>query len=399
MKYSLISADSHVNEHPTLWQDRLPAKFKARGPRTVSGPNGGDGWVLDEAGDAHLGPIMLGPTAVVYRSTKRYDRAQFRKRFEEYRDGYNRPVTYDDILPGSFDPAARLNEMAEDGVTAEVLYNSVLIWARIKTLKDEKLKLACFQAYNDWMAEFQAHCPERLIGIGLVPSTGIEDAIAETKRCVDELKLKTVMLESWPNGSLFDPSPADDQFWGYAADAGIPVDVHIGYAIPSTLGRPQAESNGVREARSQTDPSARSRFIGVMSSMIRNGVFERFPKLKFVGAEVNAGWVPDYLERFDTLFKVAPHSGPEKLSLLPSDYFRRNVHVTFLPDYVGVKSRHMIGLENMMWSSDFPHSVSNWPIDGEIARDQMIKGAVPEDEADKLLWKNCADLYHIPYEA
>jgi predicted TIM-barrel fold metal-dependent hydrolase len=130
--------------------------------------------------------------------------------------------------------------------------------------------------------------------------------------------------------------------------------------------------------------------------LILDGVFERFPRLKFVGAEVNCGWVPDFLRNLDMAFRHGAYP-QAKLSMLPGDYFRRNVFLTFLPDYFGVRMRGEM-LENIMWSSDFPHSVSNWPIDGELGYDQMKQNDVPVEEAERLLWKNAADLYGIEYQ-
>lgn len=408
MRYQLISADSHINEHPDLWQVRLPEKFKSRGPRTVDTSNGGQGFTMEGLDpDPVKNGLALGPTALVHRATKRYDRAEFRRRFEEYDFGYGaKGVRYDDILPGSFDPKARLGEQDEDGVDGEVLYSNPLIWVAIKGLEDSELKLACFQAYNDWIAEFNGYAPDRLFGHGVIPSTGIDDALAETRRCVEVLGLRGMNMESYPNGSLDEPSPEDDRFWAYAEEAGVAVGVHIGFSFApkgiQDLGKKEKMAAGAaawtleRPAPVDELPSEKGSFTGILQRLILTGVFERFPRLKFVGAEVNCGWIPNYLEEFDRAFRYGMHPDAG-LTLLPSEYFRRNVFVTFLPDYFGVRRRHEM-LDNIMWSSDFPHAVSNWPIDGEIAHDQIAKNDVPAEEADKLLWRNCADTYGIPYD-
>jgi predicted TIM-barrel fold metal-dependent hydrolase len=411
MRYELISADSHINEHPDLWQIHLPEKFKSRGPRTVDSSNGGQGFTLEGQSDDPLeSGLALGATAVVYRSTKRYDRANFRRRFEEYNLGYGKKgVRYEDILAGSFDPAARIAEQKEDGVDAEVLYNNPLIWAAIKELADNELKLACFQAYNDWIAEYNSYAPDRLLGGGLVPDTGIDDAVAETRRCVEVLGLKSVTMESYPNGSPEEPSSEDDRLWAYVEEAGIPIGVHIGFSFSHKEIRQAQEKGRVKsgmlsgmspDERPQpgAEPASwKGRFSGVLRRLLLAGVFERHPRLKFIGAEVNCGWIPNYLRELDTRFRYGLYPDA-KLDLLPSEYFHRNVFVTFLPDYFGVRARHDM-LENIMWSSDFPHSVSNWPIDGEIAYDIIKQNDVPTEEAERILWKNCADLYRLDYDA
>jgi predicted TIM-barrel fold metal-dependent hydrolase len=371
----------------------------------VDSSNGGQGFTLEgQAEDPFENGLALGATAVVYRSTKRYDRSEFRRRFEEYNLGYGKKgVRYEDILPGSFDPAARIEEQKEDGVDAEVLYNNPLIWAAIKGLKDNELKLACFQAYNDWISEYNGYAPSRLFGGGLVPVTGIDDALAETRRCVEVLGLKSVVMESYPNGSMEEPSPSDDRLWAYVEEVGAPIGVHIGFSFSQKGIQSFGQKGGVTRMQNMDRPlpgtvpaQQKGTFAAILTRLLLGGVFERFPNLKFVGGEINCGWVPNYLHELDTSFRYGMY--PEaKLKMLPSEYFRRNVFLTFLPDYFGVRAREIM-LENIMWSSDFPHSVSNWPIDAEIAHDQITQNHVPDDQAQKLLWKNCADLYQIEYE-
>jgi predicted TIM-barrel fold metal-dependent hydrolase len=406
MKYRMISADSHINEHPDLWQIHLPEKFKSRGPRTVDSSNGGQGWTLEgQDPDPVVSGLALGPTAVVHRSAKRYERAEFKQRFEADNLGYGaKGVRYDDILPGSFDPAARLKEQDEGSVDGEVLYNNPMIWAAIKELEDRELKLACFQAFNDWISEFNAFAPDRLFGCGLVPPTGIDDAMAETRRCVEELGIKSMTMESYPNGSSEEPGPEDDRLWAYLEEAGIPIGVHIAISYShkglQKLGQRDWASKGGRVAHEHQVPGAESKqqkgeFHSIVRRLILGGVFDRFPKLKFVGAELNCGWIPNYLHELDRAVRYGVYPGAD-LELLPSEYFRRNVFVTFITDYYGLRLRREM-LDNVMWSTDFPHSASNWPIDAEIAEDMVEQCGISEDEAQKILWKTCADLYQLDY--
>jgi predicted TIM-barrel fold metal-dependent hydrolase len=408
MRYQKISADSHINEHPDLWQARLPAKLRSRGPRTVDSSNGGQGWTMEgQDPDPVKSGLALGPTAVVHRSTKRYDRAEFRNRFDEQNLGNTaKGVRYDDILAGSFDPAARVKEQQEDAVDAEILYSNPLLWAAIKELQDQALKRACFRAYNDWIAEFSSHAPERLVGTGLVPPTGIDDALAETRRCIEELGLKGITLESFPNGSPADTSADDDRLWAYIEETGVPVGVHVGFSFShkglQNLGKREWANRGGRVGLDHAvvgaeTPQQKGEFPAIARRLITGGVFERFPDLKFVGAEVNCGWIPTYLRELDRAVRFGVYPGAD-LPLSPSEYFRRNVYATFIGDYYGVRLRDEM-LDNIMWSTDFPHSVSNWPIDSEIADDMMQQNGVPADEADLILWKTCADVYHLDYDA
>ena len=106
--------------------------------------------------------------------------------------------------------------------------------------------------------------------------------------------------------------------------------------------------------------------------MIQSGVFERFPDLALVGTEVQTGWIPYYLERFDD--SVLRNRLEWKLPLLPSEYFRRNVSVVYIVDEIGAHNRYDIGVANMMWGPDFPHSSSAWPVDYELGREVLERG-------------------------
>jgi predicted TIM-barrel fold metal-dependent hydrolase len=391
LKYRAISADSHINEPPDLWERRLPARYKERAPHVIDTPSGSNAWVVEGAEK----PLPLGFNAVNYRAQKRYDRYEFRKKFEEYRF---KGVRFDNILPGSFDPVARLQEIDEDKVDAEVLYNGAQLWPAIKNLQDRAFSLACFKAYNDWIAEFESVDPNRLIGVGTLPATGIDDAIAELQRCVKELGLRTVALESYPSGSYTDACPEDDRFWAVAEEIGIPIALHKNFSIPAGAARVILGPLAVGKNDKFKDMSPVSgSFQTVLSKLILTGVFDRFPNLKFIGAEVNCGWIPFYLEQFDDRYRRYHYRQGPKLDLLPSEYFRRNVYATFILDQVGVDNRYLSGVANLMWSSDFPHSVSNWPIDTELGREQLQRAGATGSESDRMMWQTCAKLYGLPY--
>jgi len=314
--------------------------------------------------------------AVHHRATKRFDSAGYKARFGELKDGIQAGVRYSDILPGSYDPKERVKEQIEDNLDGEFFYNNPGVWAAVKAAKDKELIYHCFRAYNDWMAEFCAHDPSRLFPIGIIPSTGIDDAISELKRCLVDLNLKGVALESYPNGSLTDPAPEDDRFWALAQEIGKPVSLHLSIRVPANAIAIVSGGN-VAELRKITAAGA---FPMVCQKLILSGVFDRFPNVKFVGAETQSGWVPFYLERFDATYKRLARDQGLKLDLLPSEYFQRNIYTTFLIDQVGVNNRYAIGVDRMMWMCDFPHSVSNWPIDVELAHAQLKAGGVPPEE-------------------
>jgi uncharacterized protein len=297
MQYKSISADGHVNEPPMLWVENLPEKFRDRGPRVIETPNTkGHAWIME----GQKRPSVMGFSSMYFRSSKRFDRASLVEGFKQIKD---RGVRYDDLFPGSWDPAERVKEIAEDDMDAEVIFNGVgTVWTGMKLCADKELALACYKVYNDWIADFQAYAPERFVCNGTLPTTGLDDAIAELYRC-RELGLKTVQLESYPSGSFSDPSPDDDRFWAAAVELGMPINVHTQFFFPvGDLGS-KITAEGVQGSRDRAkkmgvDVQAGS-FPVILWRMTQSGVFERFPDLKFIGSEVHTGWVPYYLERFD----------------------------------------------------------------------------------------------------
>jgi predicted TIM-barrel fold metal-dependent hydrolase len=128
-----------------------------------------------------------------------------------------------------------------------------------------------------------------------------------------------------------------------------------------------------------------------LTVLIFSGVLERFPRLRFVSAENEVGWLPFFLQKLDQANDEYRYLYPTTLTMKPSEYFRRQIYATFIDDPVGVSCRHLIGVDNIMWSSDYPHTVSTWPNSQEVvARD--FRG-VPAGETRKVVWENAAQLY------
>jgi predicted TIM-barrel fold metal-dependent hydrolase len=390
MRYRAISADGHINEPVDLWTSRLPARFRDRGPRVIDTEDTqGQAWIMEGQRE----PARLGFTSIFHRSSKRFDRASLVDSFNEIKD---RGVRYDDIFPGSWDPAARLSEITEDGMDAEVLYNGVLPWNGIKLCEDRELSLACYQAYNDWAAEFQGYAPDRFVHNGTLPTTGLAECVAELRRC-HEMGLRSVQLESYPSGSYVEPSPEDDRFWATAVELDMPIAVHTMFFFPfGDLGGAPS-TRGAKAAQLGLDV-AQARFETILFKLICSGVFERFPTLRLVGAEVWVGWIPYYLERFDDSVRRNRHDW--RLPLLPSEYFHRNVSVVYVVDEIGVEdvNRYAVGIENIMWGPDFPHSTSNWPVDTELGLEFLERGGATAREIERIMWRNAAELYRLPWE-
>jgi predicted TIM-barrel fold metal-dependent hydrolase len=366
--YAMISADSHVSEPPDLWVEGVQKKYRERAPRLVVNPPGREGvYFLYEGYEPH--PIGIGLGAG--------------KSPEELAEFLTKG-TYADARPGGWDPAERLKDNELDGVEADVLYTT--LGFRIFWLKDPVLQQDCFRVYNDWLAAYCSYAPTRMAGLALISLYDPHQGAEELGRCA-KMGLKGAMIWCSPPENQPYSSEMYDPFWATAQELRMPLSLH---AITG-MGR-----------ESQWDFSPQQRYMRAtilpheversLSVLIFSGVLERFPSLQIVSAENNCGWLPYYLQRMDRTFERSRYaSGFHHLSLKPSEYFQRQMYCTYIDDHVGVANRHFIGVDRLMWSSDYPHQASSWPHSQEVvARD--FKDATAEDRF-KITRGNVAKLY------
>ena len=375
----LVSADSHVNEPGDLWVERIEKEFLDRAPRVVDNlPDRQPGSYLVVEG---IPPIHL--TQGLGAGKKGEELVKF---FQQ--------STYKDARQGGWDPAARLIDMASDGVEAEVIYTT--LGFRQFWLKDAALQRACFRAYNNWLAEYCSYAPKQLFGLALISLYDIDTAVAELRRCRD-MGLKGAMIWASPPEDQPSSAPLYDPFWAAAQDLHMPLSLHaitgMGPESQATraMGREIEPIDRYIRGVTQADEVKRSLTVFIFS-----GVLERFPHLKLVSAENNVGWLPYVIQRWDQSFSGGRSMYSTPLKLKPSEYFHRQVYATFIDDPLGVQNRAQIGIENIMWSSDYPHTASTWPHSREfIARDFT---AVAADEKRKIVRQNAIDLYDLGLE-
>jgi predicted TIM-barrel fold metal-dependent hydrolase len=366
--YRLISADAHVLEPPDLFE-RLPAQLRSRAPKLAQ-LDDGDAWVVD--GSA---PVPLPATAA---SGSGYQRFNLRRQKEKR-------LGFADVLPGLYDPTERLRAQDADSVQAEVLYPSARLWESITALDDRELKLACARAYNDWIARFSAHSPDRLIGLAKIPSTTCEDARDELLRCVKELSLRGAILDAWPSGNAVAGNAADDPFWEAVNELRVPVSLHhaIGGA-KSTL-----PPSGIA-------PGLKPPMADAALPLVASGVFDRFPNVKLVLTHGNAGWAFHWLEFMDINYVRHRHLDEYALpdpDAIPSEYIRKYSWFVFHQDRSSVKNRNKLGTAHLMWGSHFPYEDANWPDDREQA--MRVTDEVPTEDRQALLADNVARLYRL----
>jgi predicted TIM-barrel fold metal-dependent hydrolase len=349
--YPILDADAHVNEPPDTWQARVPAKLRERAPKVIH-TDQGDLWSFDDGKSVR--PVGLTATAGLS--------------YLQYKPS---GITYDEMRPGSFDTKARLADLDADGIYLQVLYPSVTLSGAKVYSADPELQIACVRAYNDWLAEF-----ERSI----------------------ELGHRGVVISSFPNGTL-EATSEDARFWELAQDADLPVAVHIGSFIQGMGTGPAPTFDTLAFMGRAGATKAGSHTIPVVCDLIFSGIFERYTRLKLLLVESNIGWIPSLLEQVDDMYLRYRWftNGVEQMRTLPSRTFYRNFWATFMIDTVGIELRHRMNLDHLMWSTDYPHTGSDWP-NNRVMIERNFRG-VPVDEVKKMLHDNCRTLYkldHVP---
>ncbi|HZN51993.1 MAG TPA: amidohydrolase family protein [Methylomirabilota bacterium] len=366
----ILSSDSHVFEPPDLWTKRIDAGFRDRAPR-MQRIDGADQLVVEA--DQVISGIGLISNAGA--------------RFEapETISGQGR---FEDVPRGGYDPDQHLADMRLDGVAGEVLYPSQgLFYFRVT---DTPLMSAIFRAYNDWLAEFCRRDPARLKGIAMVNLDDVADGIRELERAA-RLGLAGAMITEYPLEHRRYDQPEYEPFWAAAASLGMPLSLH-------TATRRQGKIRGAGE-KTLRDASSRSTkaFYPALSlcDMIFSGVFERHPALTLAIVEFELSWAPNILASMDYTYRERHGEAIYRFKdgMRPSDFFHRNVVLSFQEDAVGIRLRDVIGVDNMMWGSDYPHSESTFPRSRKILED--ILAGVPDDEGVKIAGANTARVYRF----
>lgn len=359
----LYSSDDHMDlayVPPTLWQDRVAARWRAAAPRVERTATGKTVWVRE-------GRVWG------VQGSKRAD---------------GRKVVFDAVglpeepEPGVFRPASaryRLADMDRDRIYAQVIYN-FLDW----TFEDPLLKHACLCAFNDWIAEFCAADRNRLIGLAVLPTHDPQAAIRELERGT-RLGLRGAMFEFTGAASPVH-DPIWDPLWSAAEESGTTISFHIMTGKPLSAVE-LTSSRWMLPARAAISCMMLNQ---VLVDLLFSGVTVRHPRLKLVLAESSLGWIPFVLERLEFEQHNYRHLGDALPREPAGELFRRNFHCTFQEEHLGVELIPRIGADNVMWAADYPHGDGSFPrsheaVDGIFAHaDPSIRRKATRDTMKRL---------------
>ena len=365
----MISSDSHIIEPPDLWTERATGPMAERVPQVRREP-GGDWWYID----GQRSMSFLG-----FQAGNRFDQDPTKLRIE---------ASFDEVRPGAYDPEKFIADNRTDGVAASVIYPSEALLAY--SIPDSELCSTTMALYNDFIAEFCAHDPERLKGIALINLDDIDEAIAEMTRCRN-MGLSGAMVSVMPPAGQGYDSPRYEPFWSAAVDLDVPLSMHVatGRHLASASGQTK---NDVRGGGSQWSEAAfylQDHFVrkSLGEDDLRRGV--RAPSQAAGGIGRARGGVDPVsgCSRWTTATPTGRCGATGIASPIPtpapSHYFSSNCFVSFQEDAVGVRVRDTFGTHTLMWGSDYPHTESTFPRSREVVAETLAD--VPDDEQQQIV--------------
>ncbi len=336
---------------------------------------------------------------------REYLDAEFVEDFDAWRGRYKNPYKDlgDDRRLRNWDNEMRNSQQEADGVAAEVIFPntvppffpSFVLFAKPPTAEEYRHRRAGVHAHNRWLVDFCAEFPERRAGVGQIFLNDVDDAI-EDVRWIKEHGLRGgILLPNIPPDvkhvkPLYDPEY--DRLWEVCQDLEVPVNVHSGTGNPDYGPYPTSMLLYINEVVFYTQRP----FV----QMTLSGVFERFPRLRFVMTESGCAWVPPLLAQLDRMIAMVNtgatgeirYGEDQALKRTATEYFAQNVWMGVSnPGPDDVAARHQIGLDRFMWGSDYPHDEGSHPYTREHLRARFSD--VDPLEVRQMLSENAAALY------
>jgi predicted TIM-barrel fold metal-dependent hydrolase len=369
----LVSVDDHAVEPPDLFEGRLPSRFADRAPRVVHTEAGDDVWEFEGVQIPNIG---LNAVAGLPS--------------EEY--GID-PTSFDEMRRGCWDVHERVKDMAAGGVLASMNFPSFPSFSGRLFAKspDKELALAVVRAYNDWNIEGWAGAyPDRFIPMAIPVIWDPLLAADEVRRVASKgchslsftenpatLGLPSFHSEHW------------DPLWQALVETDSILNIHLGSSGQVTVTAPDAPIDVMMSLQPMNICMA-------AADLLWSRVFRNYPTLKVALSEGGTGWIPYFLDRLDRVYeRHHVWTGQDFEGLKPSQIFKKHFITCFIADPVGIQHRHDIGVENMCWELDYPHSDSEWPHAPEKFVATCQQYGVSDDEINAISHQNALRLYHF----
>lgn len=384
-----ISADSHVVESADVFLG-LPERFGDDAPRVMYAGTMDDAIIIPAKGARGIRKRMGWAGLRVRDGIKLARRQGHKPEVDDLSDPVARSHLtkgYDGLRTGLRDGAFRGEDQDIDGVAAEFLYPGFF---GMFSFENTDLAVACQKNYNDWLFDYAAASKGRLFGLAAIP---LQDPLAGAA------ELRRVLAMGYRGGLIPCTSPADRPYhdsayepvWALAEEAGFPLSMHVGTNsyVPPQYRAKEPHQDGVFDYANA--PAAVQR---TLVELMCRGVALRHPRLKFVVSEFNAGWIAHWLDRIDQgLQREARFRGREYSGERAQDVWHRQFYATIEDDHPAIATRHLIGVDRLMWGSDYPHVDSTFPCSLEVL-DEVFDG-VPAADRAAITRNNVIELYGL----
>ncbi len=369
-----IDVDGHIAEPQDLWRDYVESKYRDRTLQILEDDDGLEYLSIDGVASwfGHGGTLgalcAIGQDVTPYLTPGKVSWA-------------------DALIPGAYDPHARIKVMDTEGIDKSLIYPSLgLLWEA--DCSDAQLAAATCRAYNNWVFDFCRPYPDRLIPVTHIPTLDVAESVKELKRTT-KLGAKAVMISAATpmkrplGGSYFDP------FWGQAEAIGIPVTIHpaSGCDYLPTYFYPERAELTTWWVFMYSAEHVKMQF----TTLFNGGTFEKFPRLKVVVLESGTGWLVSWLGRMDEKFAI--NGFTTQMKRKPSEYFRRNCWIAMDPDDITAQFNvQQLGAERFLWAYDYPHSDS---ITEPVVKLKETLAPLPSEDRIRIIGDNALKLYNL----
>ncbi len=376
----MVSVDDHVVEPPDMFQATIPARWQDRAPRIVRRPDGSDVWEFE-------GSVIpnIGLNAVAGRPKDEYG---------------VEPTAFDEMRPGCYDIEERVKDMDAGGVLGSMCFPSFPGFSGrlFAATADKALALAVLQAYNDWHVDVWCGSkPGRFIPMGLPVLWDPELCAAEVRRLAAK-GVHSVTFTENPAALGYPSFHSDhwDPLWRALCDTATVLSIHLGSSGQLAVTAPDAPVDVMITLQPMNICSA-------AADLLWSRVIKHFPDIRIALSEGGTGWIPYFIDRLDrTYYMHHLWTGQDFGGRRPSDVFRKHFLTCFIADPVGLRLRDEIGLDNICWECDYPHSDSSWPRAPEELARVAQQYVVPQADLDRITYQNALRWYsydpfaHIP---
>jgi predicted TIM-barrel fold metal-dependent hydrolase len=389
----MISVDDHIVEPPTLWQDRLPAKYKDRAPRVERrrgrvepGGRAGATVIPDDSPDTPEVDVWLYDD-LAWPLTRGYAHVGFMD------ESAMKGVTYDDILPGCWQAEARIADMDLNHTEASISFPTFprFCGQTFMEREDKELALLCVKAYNDFLIDDWGTVGRgRLIPLTLIPLWDAELAAAEVRRCADKGSHAMAFSEApYELGLPSIHSGFWDPVWDACDETDTVVNMHIGSSSKLPTTSPDAPFETIPALNAMNSMKC---FVDWMLS----GHLVHRPNLKIALSEGQIGWMPFYLERLDSIWERGDRYGDlrSKIPERPSSYLNR-VYGCVYDDVHGLRSYDVLGDSQIMFEIDYPHADSTFPESKQTAQKLVDAAGFNQEQTNKFVRLNAIECYGL----